>query len=157
MQDSEHPSIVGYQPCKRCGTQELKYLMHQTGGLCWSCIMDDPVVKRSKELEVSHRGLVASVRNASAGRARRKTTHHSVNASVRQLTIRRALHRLRDRHFEEYHMLLQEERIAAGWPPKVAMEENIIGRAIETMAARLRYLRFIPPEDLDADSPNTQG
>lgn len=157
MGTEPHPGIVGYLNCKRCGRPELHYLMTQTAGICWDCVMNNPVVKRSKELEVQHRGVVAKVIQQSAGRARRKRNRHSANAYIRKVTIDRALRRLRDRHAEEFFLLLQEERIAAGWPPQMARDENIIGRAIETMGDRLRYLRFISPEELDADSPNSPG
>lgn len=155
MSSGPHPDIVGYLDCKRCGQPELKYLMSQTAGLCWDCVLANPVVQRAKELEISHRGVVTSILRDAGKKARKQRNRHSANVHIRQLTTRRALHRLRDRHAEEYFLLLQEERIAAGWPPQVARDLNIIGRAIETMGERLRYLRFISPEELDADSSHT--
>lgn len=142
-----HPQIVGYWDCKVCGAPDLQYVLTQTGGICWTCLQNNPVVKRANQLEVEHKGVVRKLQrrnqNSRPGR-------HSVNAKIRRTVINRALSRLKDRHFEEFMLLLQEERIAAGWPPQLAAEENVLADAVLTIESRLRYLRFIPPEELDA-------
>ncbi len=147
-----HPQLQGYRDCTNpsCREPELIYLTAQTGGLCWTCFQNQPVVKRAKELEVEMAGVVQRVSNRQRGQNR---NHHSVNVKVRIQAIRAALQRLRDRHFEEYLILLQEERINRGWPPQVAARENVLADGVVTIEKRLRYLRFIPPEELDADSP----
>ncbi|MBP6728174.1 MAG: hypothetical protein KA129_01015 [Microthrixaceae bacterium] len=148
----EHPMLQGYWTCKNpsCREQELQYLLTQTGGLCWKCFQNQPVVKRANELEVEMAGVVQRVSNRQRGN---RAWRHSANVKVRLKAITRALHRLRDRHFEEYMILLQEERIKLGWPPQLAARENVLADGVVTIEKRLRYLRFIPPEDLDADSP----
>lgn len=147
-----HPQIVGYWDCKTCGRPDLQYVLTQTGGICWQCLQDNPVVKRANQLEVEHRGVVRKLHF----RNRHKGSRHSVNAKIRTTVIKRALYRLRDRHYEEYMLLLQEERVAAGWPPQLAAEENVLANAVLTIEKRLRYLRYIPPEELDATT-DTQG
>lgn len=148
---STHPMLAGYWNCKRCQAPELQYVLTQTGGICWKCLQNDPVVKRSHELEIEMKGVVAKVHN------RRKSPRryrHSANAKVRPLAISRALARLRDRHMEEFMLLLQEERIKLGWPPQLAAEENVLADAVWRIDQRLRYLRYITPEELDGSAPD---
>ena len=61
----EHPMLQGYWTCKNpsCREQELQYLLTQTGGLCWKCFQNQPVVKRANELEVEMAGVVQRVSN----------------------------------------------------------------------------------------------
>lgn len=143
--------LAGYWNCKRCQAPELKYLLTQTGGICWECLQNDPVVKRSHELEIEMRGVVTKVRNQMK---RKRPYRHSANAKVRPKAIAKALARLRDRHLEEFMLLLQEERIKLGWPPQVAAQENVLADAVWKIDERLRYLRFITPEELDGTAPN---
>ena len=56
--------------------------------------------------------------------------------------------------FSTLLLFVQEERIKLGWPPQVAAQENVLADAVWKIDQRLRYLRFITPEELDGTAPN---
>jgi len=148
--------LAGYVICRTCKGQTLEYLAYQTNGDCWSCFQRNPTLRRAAELEIAAEGAIAQLQRATSfSRARVLNGQPRAYADTKAMdrTRSRAFYRLSRRHFEEFHLLWQEERIKEGMPPRVSAQLNVMASAVKTIDDRLRYLRYIPGDDDHADQP----